>query len=110
MCTKIELNQSNVLFSGFPTSTEITITGTSFHDNHTMNSVMIGGVACATNSSNSTQIVCRGGDGPTGTFPVVVNVAGLGVAENVNNSVTFTYQFSIQSMTPDTVSLGGEIL
>lgn len=69
---------------------------------------MIGGVACVTSSSNDTHIVCRVGDGETGTFPVMVNVEGLGNAENTNNSVTFTYQFSIQSMAPSSVSLGGK--
>lgn len=59
-------------------------------------------------SSNSTEIVCTVGDGPTGSFPVMVNVAGSGLAENVNNSVMFTYQFSIQSMAPRSVSLGGK--
>ncbi|XP_061168814.1 fibrocystin-L-like [Saccostrea echinata] len=93
--------------TGFPTSTLITINGTGFHGNHSLNSVMIGGVPCVTVTSNSTEIVCRVGDGPTGTYPVMVNVAGLGKAENTNNSVTFSYQFSIQSMVPTSVSLGG---
>jgi hypothetical protein len=37
-----------------------------------------------------------------------VNVAGRGLAENVNNSISFTYKFSIQSMDPASVSLGGK--
>ncbi|XP_062574409.1 fibrocystin-L-like [Saccostrea cucullata] len=93
--------------TGFPTTTLITINGTGFHGNHSLNSVMIGGVQCVTVSSNNTEIVCRVGDGPTGTYPVMVSVAGLGNAENTNNSVTFSYQFSIQSMAPSSVSLGG---
>ncbi|KAK3107032.1 hypothetical protein FSP39_005622 [Pinctada imbricata] len=94
--------------TGISGTTEVTIDGTGFQSDHSKNKVMIGGATCTTKaSSTTTQLVCDVGDGPRGAYPVQVTVEGKGAAQNINDGVKFTYQFSITAAAPLTCGVGG---
>ena len=105
----INLDKFDVIvrLTGSPGNTEITIAGTGFDTTHGNNNVTIGDKSCTTTSATATQIVCEVGDGPRGTFPVMVDIASAGSAENAGNNITFTYNFQISSVSPTTCSIGG---
>lgn len=87
-------------------STSITITGTGFSSVTSENDVTIADVACTVTSASTTSIECDVGNGPIGTYPVIVNVAGKGDAA-ISGTVEFTYTADISGIAPSSGSLGG---
>ncbi|WAR05573.1 PKHL1-like protein, partial [Mya arenaria] len=87
--------------------TSVTISGTGFSSNQSDNSVTIGGVACSVTAATSTSITCSVGNGPVGTYPVVVNIAGKGYA---SGSIEFTYTADVTGISPASSSLGGGVV
>ncbi|XP_046549966.1 LOW QUALITY PROTEIN: fibrocystin-L-like [Haliotis rubra] len=85
-------------------STVLTITGTGFSTTADNNKVMIGGVACAVTAATATQITCTVGNGPTGSYVVMVSVDGKGMA---NSTEQFEYESSVTGISPTTGSLAG---
>lgn len=87
-------------------STSITITGTGFSSVTSENDVTIADVACTVTSASTTSIECDIGNGPIGTYPVIVNVDGKGDAA-ISGTVEFTYTADISGIVPSSGSLGG---
>jgi len=85
--------------------TAITITGTGFSSITSDNTVTMGGVDCSVTAVTTTSITCDVGNGPIGTYPVIVNVDGKGLS---TGSETFTYTADISSVSPSSGSLGGK--
>jgi len=65
----------------------------------------MGGVDCSVTAATTTSITCDVGNGPIGTYPVIVNVDGKGLS---TGSETFTYTADISSVSPSSGSLGGK--
>ena len=85
-----------------------TIVGTNLSDDNTTSvNVIIGGTECNVTFSNTEVIICDVGEGPAGTFDVVVTIDNLGYAVN-NGSTTFTYIYDISGFTPTSGSLAGK--
>lgn len=88
------------------TSTSVVISGTGFSSNFSENNVIVGGVECLVTDSTTSSITCDVGNGPVGSYPILVNVDGKGYA---TGSVDFTYTSDIASIDPPSGSLGGKI-
>ncbi|KAI8520669.1 hypothetical protein Bbelb_004230 [Branchiostoma belcheri] len=90
----------------------VTITGSRFTSGSTRRrrnsssgvSVYVGAVPCPLSSVSSTALTCTLGDMVAGSYPVSVNVAGMGLAVS---STTFMSQMSLESVDPPTGSFGG---
>lgn len=82
------------------------VSGSGFSSVTSDNTVTISGVACSVTSATTTSITCTVGNGPIGTYPVIVNVAGKGDAE-ISGTVEFTYTADISGISPSSGSLGG---
>lgn len=86
-------------------TTSVVISGTGFSSNFSENNVIIGGVECLVTDSTTSSITCDVGNGPVGSYPILVNVDGKGYA---TGSVDFTYTSDIASIDPPSGSLGGK--
>ncbi|XP_078617867.1 fibrocystin-L-like isoform X2 [Branchiostoma floridae x Branchiostoma japonicum] len=88
-------------------STVMTITGSGFSTNTSLNNVNVGGVACVVSVATANQITCSVQEGAGGTHVVKVTVDGKGRAKHVNETFRFTYTATISGITPTSGSLGG---
>ena len=87
-------------------NTLLTITGSRLADtesNHTT-TVSIGGEPCNVTTMSTNEIQCLIGEGPVGTYDVIVVVNDLGQA---NGTFKFSYLFEIDSLTPSAGSVAG---
>ncbi|XP_053388768.1 fibrocystin-L-like [Mercenaria mercenaria] len=87
-------------------STSVVISGTGFSGSVSGNIVTIGGVECTVTAARDNSITCDVGNGPLGSYPVLVNVDGKGQS---TGNVQFTYTSNITSISPTSGSLGGKI-
>ncbi|XP_023931568.1 fibrocystin-L-like, partial [Lingula anatina] len=94
--------------SGSPqANTIIQLTGTGFEANATQNTVTIGGTPCDVINATTSQIFCTVGNGPVGTFDILVNVDGKGYANHSSGLQQFTYDLVVTGITPTNGSIGG---
>jgi hypothetical protein len=88
--------------------TEVVITGSGFMPSAENNSVLIGGIKCNVTSANETTIRCYVGNGPTGSYDVIVLVDEKGFTEHIYGAVKFNYTSGVQYIRPTSGSLGGK--
>ena len=72
------------------------------------NDVVIGGERCIVTSATTTELKCNIGQGPAGTYRVMINVAGKGYAKHDAGNIQFKYKFQISAISPTSGSRGGE--
>jgi len=83
------------------------LTGTGFDAIAENNLVKLGDVACDITDATSTQLTCKPGLVPVGTYDFSVNVKNKGYAL-INSSVTnFTFVLVASSINPTTSGTGG---
>ncbi|XP_069478237.1 fibrocystin-L-like [Ambystoma mexicanum] len=87
--------------------TLLTITGTGFGINASAISVTIGDVSCDITTINDTELLCTVGSHAGGIFPVELYDLQRG---NAQTSAYFTYELSIQSVSPGQGSFGGGLV
>lgn len=85
--------------------TSVDISGLGFSAVMAENTVTIGGVPCIVTASSIANITCSCGNGPLGSYPVVVTVEGSGTASGQG---VFSYTADITSISPTSGSLGGK--
>ncbi|XP_052245987.1 fibrocystin-L-like isoform X3 [Dreissena polymorpha] len=85
----------------------LTVTGTGFSGTLADNKVTIGNVPCTVTAATTTEIRCTLGNGPLGSYPVVVSVSPVGRA--VNTASNFTYTADVVSIAPTSAGLGGNM-
>ncbi|XP_004431348.1 PREDICTED: fibrocystin-L [Ceratotherium simum simum] len=91
-------------------STILTISGSGFSPSSAI-LVSVGPVGCSLLSVDENEIKCRILNGSAGSFPVVVSIADVGLARNVEGGVFhFTYQSQISHIWPASGSLAGGTL
>nr|XP_058131903.1 fibrocystin-L isoform X2 [Dasypus novemcinctus] len=91
-------------------STILTISGSGFSPSSAV-SVSVGPVGCSLLSVDDNKIKCQILNGSAGHFPVVVSIADVGLAQNVEGEVfCFTYQSQISRIWPASGSLAGGTL
>ena len=86
--------------------TEIMISGSDFTTTVGDITVTIGSANCMVTYANESHIVCTAGGHPAGQYKVSVHIQGRGYA-SMNESVCFHYLLSIDSVSPQVLSIGG---
>ena len=86
--------------------TEIMISGSDFTTTVGDITVTIGSTNCMVTYANESHIVCTAGGHPAGRYKVSVHIQGRGYA-SMNESVCFHYLLSIDSVSPQVLSIGG---
>ncbi len=96
------------LFKGASTdSTSLTITGTGFDEEPSNNTVTIGDTNCEVTTTTSTELECDIGDGPAWSHQVHLRVHGKGYADHIAMDFMFSYDFSLDAITPSSGSTKG---
>ena len=86
--------------------TEVIISGSDFTTTVGDITVAIGSANCMVTYANESHIVCTAGGHPAGQYKVSVHIQGRGYA-SMNESVCFHYLLSIDSVSPQVLSIGG---
>ena len=86
--------------------TEVTISGTNFGTTVGEITVSIGGAGCTILFANESHITCTAGEHSAGWYQPSVHIQGVGYAY-VNESVCFRYLLTVDSVSPQVVSVGG---
>ena len=86
--------------------TPITIYGDDFTNDISKITVAIGNSNCYVTEVNETHILCTAADHPAGFYQVSVHIEGVGYAD-IDQSLCFHYLLSVDSVTPDSGSIGG---
>lgn len=85
----------------FPTGssgTVVTLTGLGFETDLQQMSVTINGVPCNVSTVSDTQVVCKTGNNPGGTYQVMLHQKVKGHAQS---DVMFTYELSLTHVQPN---------
>ncbi|XP_011607160.2 fibrocystin-L isoform X2 [Takifugu rubripes] len=85
----------------------VTLTGLGFETDLQQISVTINGVPCNVSTVSDTQVVCKTGNNPGGTYQVMLHHKVKGHAQS---DVTFTYELSLTHVQPNEGSFGGGAL
>jgi hypothetical protein len=86
-------------------ATSIDISGSGLSTDVTHVNVTIGGVECKVTTAQIDNISCDVGDGPLGTYPIIVDINGKGRA---SGDVHFTYISELTAISPSSGSVGGK--
>ena len=86
--------------------TEIIISGSDFTSTIGDITVTIGSANCMVTYANESHIACTAGGHPAGQYKVSVHIQGRGYA-SMNESVCFHYLLSVDSVSPQVLSIGG---
>ena len=86
--------------------TEIIISGSDFTTTVGDITVTIGSANCMVTYANESHIACTAGGHPAGQYKVSVHIQGRGYA-SMNESVCFHYLLSVDSVSPQVLSIGG---
>ena len=86
--------------------TEIIISGSDFTTTVGDITVTIGSANCMVTYANESHIACTAGGHPAGQYEVSVHIQGRGYA-SMNESVCFHYLLSVDSVSPQVLSIGG---
>ena len=86
----------------------VTISGSGFSPNTANMLVTIGNSSCSIVTSSDTHLTCALGNRPAGIYEITLHVKGKGLAAYLTDKlVTFVYEISLDSISPNECGLGG---
>lgn len=86
----------------------ITISGSGFSSKPAIMRVLIANSSCSVLKTSERSLMCRLENKPAGVYNVILHVKGKGIAAYpTNNAVTFAYEMSLYSISPNVSGFGG---